>query len=174
MPYSSFGTWGPRKSPTTELTRPRCPLNGLRKQRANVFNSKALELQMTNHNLSHVLFSTPSWGDAKCIRGQEQAPVRTAPGPQGAAEADVCLGWQLRRTGRSEGPQPEAGGADAVSLLPLSLKGGLSEAVTTRLLLLPYSSLHPCHSSPTSSAQMFWDLITKSRVLDGITLTSQH
>ena len=122
---------------------------------------KPWSYNMTNHNLSHMLFSTPSWGDAKCIRGQEQAPVRTAPGPQGAAEADVCLGWQLRWTGRSEGPQPEAGRADTVSLLRLSVKGGLSEAVTVRLLLLPYSSLHPCHSSPTSSAQMFWDLITK-------------
>lgn len=35
---------GPRKSPTAEL-RLRCPLNGLRKLRANTFNSKTLELQ---------------------------------------------------------------------------------------------------------------------------------
>lgn len=90
----------------------------------------------------------------------ENRPQEEQSRPPGAAEADVGLGWQLRQTGRSEGPHPEAGRADAVSLLPL-WKEGLPEAVTVRLHLLPYSSLHPCPSSPTSSTQMFWDLTTK-------------
>lgn len=54
----------------------------------------------------------------------ENRPQEEQSRPPGAAEADICLGWQLRRTGRSEGPHPEAGQADTVSMLPLC-EGGL-------------------------------------------------
>ena len=117
------------------------PSMGWENEELTCLTPKPWSYKMTDHNLSHMLFSTPSWGDAKWIRGREQAPGRTVPAP--GSSWGRRRPWVAAQTDRQiRGTTPRGWSGRRCVLAP-SVEGGLAwschRAFTSPSVFLPPS-----------------------------------